>query len=479
MECINKKCWASTEDETCQLGCRINCVERIIKEFNNEEGNKVIKIRCINDGGLTEKLTIGKEYTVSVENENYYFIKADNDKKDGYQKHLFKIVEDDKQMEVKCTIDYHDSLTLDRKYILNSEDDTRYFIKNDFGSKTGYWKEYFEKVKEGDKQVEENRCYNEKCKDNDKNGICKLPLHFIKVCEIIDIKQPTAINYEEEYNKLKKENLDYSLRLNNQGIRIKTDGNQIQKLFTEIDSLKLKATVTEKLEIEIKNLNEIIERKDKELNNLKGNLQHEYDFIDSLKITINELKETVQSKNKSIGAFGELSARDEETIGKLNKMIESQNEQIERLGKATNEYYYNWIEAQKENEEFKKHNNQDYMEQIGKNFIEKNEVIEKLTQKNGMNEAYLITYEKIIKNQKEAIQAMIKLLQMEGKEMIKKEDLDKRICDTEEGAENTQTQREWIRECEKDFQENEADLDNMTEEELEELTEWLEYLGEK
>lgn len=63
--------------------------------------------------------------------------------------------------------------------------------------------------------------------------------------------------------------------------------------------------------------------------------------------------------------------------------------------------------------------------------------------------------------------------------MVTKSDLDKRICDCEEGAENTQTWREWIREGEFFFQENNADIDNMTDEQLNEHIEWLEYLCEK
>jgi len=63
--------------------------------------------------------------------------------------------------------------------------------------------------------------------------------------------------------------------------------------------------------------------------------------------------------------------------------------------------------------------------------------------------------------------------------MIKKEDLDKRICDCEEGAENTQTWREWIIEKEKGFELRNMSLDNATEKQLNEYIEWLDYLNEK
>lgn len=63
--------------------------------------------------------------------------------------------------------------------------------------------------------------------------------------------------------------------------------------------------------------------------------------------------------------------------------------------------------------------------------------------------------------------------------MIKKEDLDKRICDTEEGTKNTQTWREWIIEGEKGLELRSISLDDATEKQLNEYIEWLDYLDEK
>lgn len=62
--------------------------------------------------------------------------------------------------------------------------------------------------------------------------------------------------------------------------------------------------------------------------------------------------------------------------------------------------------------------------------------------------------------------------------MIKKEDLDKSICDIVE-TDNTQTCREIIREYETGFGIEQANLDNMGEEELNKYIEWLEYLDTK
>ncbi|MCC0650738.1 hypothetical protein [Clostridioides sp. ZZV15-6598] len=58
---------------------------------------------------------------------------------------------------------------------------------------------------------------------------------------------------------------------------------------------------------------------------------------------------------------------------------------------------------------------------------------------------------------------------------MRKEDLDKRICDIELEADNTQTYREFIVEAEKGIETGSADLDNMTDEEL---TVYLDFLDE-
>ncbi len=58
---------------------------------------------------------------------------------------------------------------------------------------------------------------------------------------------------------------------------------------------------------------------------------------------------------------------------------------------------------------------------------------------------------------------------------MKKGDLDKRICDVEIEADNTQTYREFIVEAEEEIGIGSADLDNMTDEEL---TVYLDFLDE-
>lgn len=60
-----------------------------------------------------------------------------------------------------------------------------------------------------------------------------------------------------------------------------------------------------------------------------------------------------------------------------------------------------------------------------------------------------------------------------------KENLDKRICDCEEGAENTQTYREYIREVEHDCELTQEPIDDYTEEQLVEYLDELDYYASK
>ena len=62
--------------------------------------------------------------------------------------------------------------------------------------------------------------------------------------------------------------------------------------------------------------------------------------------------------------------------------------------------------------------------------------------------------------------------------MYKHSDLDKRICDIEEGANNTETLREFIKRSEK-FELEPVDLDSMSEEDLNNYIDYLDRLWEK
>ncbi|MGL5713367.1 MAG: hypothetical protein ACRCX2_10140 [Paraclostridium sp.] len=57
--------------------------------------------------------------------------------------------------------------------------------------------------------------------------------------------------------------------------------------------------------------------------------------------------------------------------------------------------------------------------------------------------------------------------------------LDKRICDVETDAENTQTYREFILEGIEEFSLESHDLDKMHNNQLNELMEFIDYLWEK
>lgn len=63
--------------------------------------------------------------------------------------------------------------------------------------------------------------------------------------------------------------------------------------------------------------------------------------------------------------------------------------------------------------------------------------------------------------------------------MYKITDLDKRICDLEEGATNTETLREFIKRSEKYFDMVPKNLDSINEERLNEYIDFLDYLWDK
>jgi hypothetical protein len=62
---------------------------------------------------------------------------------------------------------------------------------------------------------------------------------------------------------------------------------------------------------------------------------------------------------------------------------------------------------------------------------------------------------------------------------MKIEDLDKRVRDIYEDEVGVNTLREWILEIENELDLRAKELDSMTENELTEYIEWLEYLQEK
>lgn len=80
-----------------------------------------------------------------------------------------------------------------------------------------------------------------------------------------------------------------------------------------------------------------------------------------------------------------------------------------------------------------------------------------------------------IKNDEEIVRMIREIL--EGN--MKKSDLDKRICDVEEVATNTQTYREFIDECCQEFYGEKFDLDSMSEESLNKLLDFMDYLCDK
>jgi hypothetical protein len=62
--------------------------------------------------------------------------------------------------------------------------------------------------------------------------------------------------------------------------------------------------------------------------------------------------------------------------------------------------------------------------------------------------------------------------------VLTKENLDKRICDVE-GSANEETFREYIKNSEEEFEMEHRNLDNLSDEQLHEYLEFLDYLWTK
>lgn len=326
-----------------------------------------------------------------------------------------------KKLKVRYTDnkDNKSELTLNKEYEVIEEIKHNYKIINDFKIYTGYDKEAFDEVKEEQleyAQDKESHCYNKKCQENDQNGYCMKK--YIE-CDVRMIKYP--IFYEGEYNKLKKEN---------EGLQenAKEETKYREKINKINDNYSAKITLLEQDNKEYKKANEGLAEESKErtatikklqrliedntenaiLNNKVYDLEKEnIELKEELrKWNDKELKIAIQEGIKAVKKCGE-------ALEEKNKKIELLESQLENeLGRnrVLQEKTIKFKLIESELLELKKHNNQDYMEQMNITLNEKNEEIKRLTQKNGMNEAYLITYEKIIKNQKEAIQAMAKLI---------------------------------------------------------------------
>lgn len=62
---------------------------------------------------------------------------------------------------------------------------------------------------------------------------------------------------------------------------------------------------------------------------------------------------------------------------------------------------------------------------------------------------------------------------------ITKEDLDKRICDVEKNAQNTETYREFIQNSEEEFELIPQDITGMSVKHLNEYLDFIDYIWEK
>jgi len=96
-----------------------------------------------------------------------------------------------------------------------------------------------------------------------------------------------------------------------------------------------------------------------------------------------------------------------------------------------------------------------------------------------MNGSHIV-FGNVLKNEREVIGNIYENPNLlKGLYVIKASDLDKRICDCENGQTNTQTYRDYIREAEEQFSIAPAPIDRMDDEELQSYLEHMDYLWEK
>lgn len=337
---------------------------------------------CINDKTTRDKkvkvlgITEGKEYPVKLcRYPNYYEIINDLGEEDCFYKTRFKIIDKlpierlfegvtesiNKMLEgekveniliMEC-IDNESQekfLTLKKRYEILEENDRGYFIMDDTKTKYLAHKSRFKPV-EPQKEVEEEKghvkgkeiiCYNKECESNKDNKCTDKMMNVGSSLVGCPIKIKEPINYEEEYNKLKKENEETKERNH-------TQSESIKEMLKEIEELKEFKIKYKRMENQFNNNNKVLE-----------------DY--SVKITILEA-DNKEYKRANEGLAAESKER-LQTIKKLTRQIEENTEnailrnKVEDLGKQIEE-------LQKVNKEINDHNSY-----LKKEVEEGNEVLE-------------------------------------------------------------------------------------------------------
>ena len=116
-------------------------------------------VRCIDNSGESDALTLNKIYKIISQYGYYYWIINDNGKENNYYQNLFEEVDESEVEEmkgenmkkhVKCIniLNKPDELTLGKVYEFIEEVDGFYCIINDDGVQCSYYKNRFEKVNE-------------------------------------------------------------------------------------------------------------------------------------------------------------------------------------------------------------------------------------------------------------------------------------------------------------------------------------------
>ncbi|AXH72631.1 MAG: hypothetical protein [Caudoviricetes sp.] len=152
-------------------------------------------VRCIDNSGESNTLTLNKIYKIINQYSYYYWIINDNGKENNYYQNLFEEVDESEVEEmkeesitkyVKCINIFNnpDGLSLGENYEFLEEVNGFYCIINDDGSKCSYYKNRFEKVEAPNTEQVKEESITKYVKCN--SIVDARNLTFGKVYELID-----------------------------------------------------------------------------------------------------------------------------------------------------------------------------------------------------------------------------------------------------------------------------------------------------
>lgn len=303
---------------------------KCINDRSEEHPNYLSKLISNKLSGLTKDKLYEAEQ--AKEYEGYFEVLNDLGIKESYKKERFEIME--------C-INKECGFNIDNECHHNVISNT--CIECDKRTKPQHTPSYAEEQLEYAKE-KENKCYNEKCNQNDKNGKCQMEgQYYIDNCTSRDMEQPIPINYEEEYKKqLKDEDKKYieGIKVFNRCLKKSEEENR--KLENTRDALvkannelkneneELSKTNVDLQEYNLKYFNDAKElrRENENLIKEKELLEHQLENELSRNHVVMKKNEELRAENKRLM---ELPIKNEENNKELTVIVAEQNEEINQL----------------------------------------------------------------------------------------------------------------------------------------------------